>query len=273
MSQPQIPQPTYSRFEVVNDTPADDSSLPEAVPVQQPYIQGQNVQYLPQQNAYPQIPQTYYMPVQGPNGLIYMPVNNQPYPVQQPSFIPQGYPQLPAQPYGFPQYQQQPQQQEPSYYERITAYFGSLDAAGKYRLGLRIFSVITVIALILTIRCMFKGYHGHGKILGLINIILTLVSVRKGICGLTKKSKRAFKGHLKMMGMVFILTIYNALVFICMAGFRHIGGVFALLALAGVEGWVLCKGKRLWKNQLKAEWAGLQDPCAGGWCCRNRAQC
>jgi len=269
MSQPQYPQQTYNRFEIVQDTPNDDSNLPEAVPVQQPIIQGQQIPYIPQQNPYPQLPSAYYIPVQGPNGLVYMPVNNQNAPIQGQPFMPQQFQQAP---YPYPQPQFQPQ--EPSYYERATTYFGSLTDTDKYRLRLRVFSVIAIIALIMTVRCMFKGNHGHGKILGLINIILTVVSLKRGICAIQKKSKRAYKGFLRMFGIVFILAVYNLIIFISMTGFRHMGGAFALLGFAAIAGCTLCKGKRLWKQTLKAEWAGLPDPCAGGWCCRNRGgQC
>jgi len=264
------PQPSYSRFEIVSETPTEESTFPEAVPVQQQIIQGQNIPFMPQQNPYPQLAPAYYMPVQGPNGLVYMPVTNQSYPIQGQPIAPQGYPQL--QPYGYPAPQFQ-RPEEPSYYERATRYFGNLTESEKFRLRLRIFSIITIIALVFTIRSMFRGYNGHGKILGLINIVLTLVTLRKGAKAIELKSKRCYKGFLKMMGMVFILSIYNAVIFICMAGFRHMGAVIVLFVLAGVEGCLVCRGRRLWKNTLKAEWAGLQDPCAGrGWCCRNRNQ-
>jgi len=211
----------------------------------------------------PQLPM-YYMPVQGPNGLMYVPVQAQ---------MPQGMPVQGQVIQNVPPMQNIPQGQVFYGYPMMTApravsddcdcfskianYFRSMTPIDKYRFFLNVMSVFAFISMIMSIKMAFKRWHKAPGIFGLILSTFVFIALRKGVRAIKTKDLRGFKKFLRMAAAIFIINVYNMLMFLVFGngkGRRCFGGFFGLLVLIVLSAYMCCKGRRLLKNVMKTEW-------------------
>jgi len=130
----------------------------------------------------------------------------------------------------------------------------------KYRFALNVLSIFAALAVIVSLRFTFKGWHRRGGFFGLIVSLFILGTFRKGVCALKRKNIKGFKCFLKMAAAVFIISIYNLLMFIVMGKRRRcMFGFFGLLAMIFVSGGIVRRGRRLFRSVLKAEWRAASN--------------
>jgi len=257
------PYVPYGKFETQEATREEPQRVEDGQPINMNVnpIPNMNEQQQQQQMQYPPV---YYIPVQGPNGLMYVPAGNQfpgmqgQMPIQAPMMnnmqgIPQAVPQGIV--YGVPMMNmQQPRVQEPDCCDSISNYFTSMTPVDKYRFYLNVLSVFALLGLLISAKGLFHR-HCPGVVIGLILSIFYLITLRKGVCAIKRQDPRAFKRFLRMAAVFFVICVYNIIMVLAVGpGFRRIGGLVALTVLSIMSGSVVCRGRRLFKNVIKAQW-------------------
>jgi len=227
----------------------------------------QQQQQLPQLQAPPQM---YYMPVQGPNGIMYMPI-----PAQYPQIMPvqgqvvQNVPPMQNIPqgqvfYGYPMMAApRIESSECNCFSRLVDYFRNMTQTDKYRFVLNVLSVLSFIAIILSVKVSIYKWHRAQGIFGLILSLFFFITFRKGVKSIKTKDIKGFKRFLKMAWAIFIINVYNLVMYLVFGhgrrGKRCFGGIFGLILMAALSGYLCCKGKKLFRRVLKPEWRQAQN--------------
>jgi hypothetical protein len=258
-------------FVQIDDSVPTETSIP--VDGQQPN-QEMPQAYVQNVQGYPQLPpQNYFVPVNGPNGVMFVPVSNG-YPTFNAPIQGQavyGQQQQFVQPnafYGMPMAQPQPQPEGPGFFENMTGCWARKDDVEKYQFFTRVMFIVYMAITILQVVSGFKRHFHPWLIFGIVQsglFALTYCTARRA---LKMKSLNMMKRFIRRGRILFWITVYNLLMVVLMA---HMFGVpgFMLLLSALAHGKMLCSGKKLFKNQLKTAWAGIQDPCPKRGCCRG----
>jgi len=252
-----------------NGTPQGDNNRPSQVQVNTDQRINPQLNFSQQQQPQSQIPPVYYMPVQGPNGIMYMPVSgqlggmpmNMPVQGQVVNNVPQMQNVAQGQVfYGFPMVNAQRQvENDCDCFTRLGNYFRTMTIADKYRFWLNVLSVFVFIAMIVSFKFACKRWHRKAGIFGLIISSFVFLTLRTGVRALKAKNTRGFKRFLRMAGAIFVINVYNFMMFLIFAGGHGgrrgcPGGFIGMLAVVIISGLLVCKGRKLFRNHLKPEW-------------------
>lgn len=217
-----------------------------------------NQQHAPFQPMQPMQPM--YLPVQGPNGIVYMPMALPPHmagmpgpvplhgavPIQMPMHpmgmypqIPQGIPQGQAM-YSYPVMQRQPE--GPGLFEQIKGYFRGMNQAQRLAFSLRICNLLLVWMFILSIKRMRRT--GSGGTIALIFSVIAMVANMITSCALKSQNLARLEKGIGFLTIMSGLAFYNAFIFILLGGFHYLGVKFFFMIL-GYGIWTVRNVRRL----------------------------